>query len=243
MFLENKYYKWYKELTSKQDRSLECYTEKHHIIPRSMGGLDTKENLVVLTAREHYIAHLLLTKCVEKKYRGKILNAYIMMAQVKDKNQERFYKINSKIFEVRKIESNKLKMGFIHTKEAREKISKNLKGVPKPEFTEEHKKNISEGHKGQKAWNRGSVGMVKHSDETREKMSKSAKGRVVKDSTKNKLSILGKNTIVCYDKIKDVVVKVNIDAFNKEKNIRYIATRTNEYKIIKQNKENLCQVA
>lgn len=74
-------------------------------------------------------------------------------------------------------------------------------------------------------------------------MSKSAKSRVVKDSTKNKLSILGKNTIVCYDKIKDVVVKVNIDAFNKEKNIRYITTRTNEYKIIKQNKENLCQVA
>ena len=62
MFLDNKYYKWYKELTSKQDRSLECYTEKHHIIPKSMGGLDTKENLVVLTAREHYIAHLLLTK-------------------------------------------------------------------------------------------------------------------------------------------------------------------------------------
>jgi len=48
MFLDNKYYKWYKELTSKQDRSLECYTEKHHIIPRSMGGKDTKENLVVL---------------------------------------------------------------------------------------------------------------------------------------------------------------------------------------------------
>ena len=243
MFLENKYYKWYKELTSKQDRSLECYTEKHHIIPKSMGGLDTKENLVVLTAREHYIAHLLLTKCVEKKYRGKILNAYIMMAQVKDKNQERFYKINSKIFEVRKIELNKQKMGFRHTKEAREKISKNLKGVTKPEFTEEHKNNISKGHKGQNAWNKGLVGMVKYSVETREKMSKSAKGRVVKDSTKNKLSILSKSTIVCYDKIKGVVVKINIDIFNKEKNIRYITTRTNEYKIIKQKKENLCQVA
>ena len=46
-----------------------------------------------------------------------------------------------------------------------------------------------------------------------------------------------------YDKIKDVVVKINIDIFNKEKDIRYITTRTNEYKLIKQNKENLCQVA
>lgn len=62
MFLDNKYYKWYIKLTSKQDIRLDCYTEKHHIIPRSMGGKDTKENLVVLTAREHYIAHLLLTK-------------------------------------------------------------------------------------------------------------------------------------------------------------------------------------
>lgn len=243
MFLDNKYYKWYKELTSEQDRSLECYTEKHHIIPRSIGGKDSKENLVVLTAREHYIAHLLLTKCVKKSYRGKILCAYIMMAQVKDRNQERFYKINSRIFESRKIESNKLKMGYRHTKEAREKISKNLKGVPKPEFTDEHKSNISNGHKGQNAWNKGLVGVVKYSDETRGKMSKSAKGRVVKDSTKNKLSILSKSTIVCYDKIKGVVVKINIDVFNKEKNIRYITTRTNEYKIIKQKKENLCQVA
>lgn len=56
-------------------------------------------------------------------------------------------------------------------------------------------------------------------------------------------SLLSKNTVVCYDKIKDVVVKINIDIFNKEKNIRYITTRTNEYKLIKQNKENLCQVA
>lgn len=163
MFLNNKYYKWYKELTSKQNRSLECYTEKHHIIPRSMGGKDSKENLVVLTAREHYIAHLLLTKCVEKSYIGKILCAYIMMAQVKDRNQERFYKINSRIFESIKIESNKLKMGFRHTKEAREKISKKLKGVPKPEFTEEHKNNISKGHKGQNAWNKGLKGVIKAS--------------------------------------------------------------------------------
>jgi HNH endonuclease. len=243
MFLDNKYYKWYIELTSKQDRRLDCYIEKHHIVPRSMGGKDTKENLVVLTAREHYIAHLLLTKCVENKYKGKMLHAYIMMAQVKDSNQERFYKINSRIFEVRKIESDKLKREYKHTEKARESISKNLKGVPKPEFTEEHKNNISKGHKGQKAWNEGLKGVVKCSDETKAKMSESAKGRVVKDSTKNKLSLLSKNTIVCYDKIKDVVVKIDIGIFNKEKNIRYITTRTNEYKLIKQNKENLCQVA
>ena len=39
-----------------------CYCEEHHIVPRSLGGYDTKENLVLLTAREHFVAHLLLAK-------------------------------------------------------------------------------------------------------------------------------------------------------------------------------------
>ena len=38
----------------------ETYYEKHHIIPRSEGGDNSKENLVLLTAREHYLAHWLL---------------------------------------------------------------------------------------------------------------------------------------------------------------------------------------
>jgi hypothetical protein len=36
-----------------------CY-EDHHIIPRCMGGLDTKDNLVLLTLREHFLCHKLL---------------------------------------------------------------------------------------------------------------------------------------------------------------------------------------
>lgn len=38
------------------------YTERHHIIPKSMGGSDDPANLVVLTGREHWVAHLLLWK-------------------------------------------------------------------------------------------------------------------------------------------------------------------------------------
>lgn len=41
---------------------VEGYFEKHHILPRCQGGGDEKENLVLLTAREHYIAHILLWK-------------------------------------------------------------------------------------------------------------------------------------------------------------------------------------
>lgn len=42
--------------------NLDGYCEKHHITPRSMGGLNTPDNLVRLTAREHFIAHRLLYK-------------------------------------------------------------------------------------------------------------------------------------------------------------------------------------
>ena len=38
----------------------DCYCETHHIIPKSEGGTDDQDNLVNLTAREHYVAHRLL---------------------------------------------------------------------------------------------------------------------------------------------------------------------------------------
>jgi hypothetical protein len=47
-----------------QNRQLpnDVYTEIHHIIPRCIGGSDDKNNLVTLTLREHFLAHLLLCK-------------------------------------------------------------------------------------------------------------------------------------------------------------------------------------
>ena len=45
-----------------RDNSSECYIERHHIIPRCMGGGDEKENLVEMTPEEHYVAHQLLVK-------------------------------------------------------------------------------------------------------------------------------------------------------------------------------------
>lgn len=38
------------------------YTEKHHIIPKCLGGSNDPSNIVVLTAREHFVAHQLLFK-------------------------------------------------------------------------------------------------------------------------------------------------------------------------------------
>lgn len=43
-------------------RVITGYTERHHIIPRCLGGDDSSENLVSLTPEEHYVAHQLLVK-------------------------------------------------------------------------------------------------------------------------------------------------------------------------------------
>jgi len=42
------------------------YYENHHIVPRCQGGGDTKENKVLLTAREHFVVHQLLVKIYKK---------------------------------------------------------------------------------------------------------------------------------------------------------------------------------
>lgn len=68
-FLDNKYTKIYFQLIEKRKKEIllkeDMYCERHHIIPKSLGGGDEKDNLVNLTAREHFMAHLLLTKMVD----------------------------------------------------------------------------------------------------------------------------------------------------------------------------------
>jgi hypothetical protein len=78
MFISNKYLKTYLNLIQKRN-SFPCkeeLAEIHHIIPKSLGGSNSKKNLVVLSAREHYIAHKLLTKCTYGKDREKMINAF-----------------------------------------------------------------------------------------------------------------------------------------------------------------------
>lgn len=57
------YNKHYYNLVSRaKTRVLEGYVEKHHIIPKCLGGTDVMSNIVVLTPEEHYVAHQLLVK-------------------------------------------------------------------------------------------------------------------------------------------------------------------------------------
>jgi len=90
MFINNKYTNCYISLIAQaQARELPAgtYTEKHHIIPKCMGGADTSDNLVKLTAKEHYIAHLLLTRMTEGTNQQKMCFAlWRMMHDPKKRN-------------------------------------------------------------------------------------------------------------------------------------------------------------
>lgn len=78
----------------------EGYSEKHHIIPRSLGGNNKKSNLIRLTAREHFICHLLLVKIYEKEIYSwkKMINAVMIM---RCDSQGRRY-INSRLYTILK---------------------------------------------------------------------------------------------------------------------------------------------
>jgi hypothetical protein len=55
-----KHYMMLMETRKLRVKNSDTYYENHHILPRSMGGSNDPENLVLLTVREHFIAHWLL---------------------------------------------------------------------------------------------------------------------------------------------------------------------------------------
>ena len=103
--LINKYSKLYHKITSNaKQRITEGYTERHHIVPQSLGGSDAKENLVGLTAREHFICHWLLIKMTEGDERGKMLYALQGM-KAENKFQNRYHtKITARVYEKYRLE-------------------------------------------------------------------------------------------------------------------------------------------
>ena len=53
--------------------------EKHHIIPKSLGGTNDSSNIVCLTYKEHFIAHWLLTKFTHGDDKRKMKHALTRM--------------------------------------------------------------------------------------------------------------------------------------------------------------------
>lgn len=86
---------YYALIDTRKRRSLKEgeYYEKHHIIPKCAGGMDNDENIVTLSAREHYVAHWLLTKMYPQKW--KVMYAFYQMSKVNGRGRV----ISSKQFE------------------------------------------------------------------------------------------------------------------------------------------------
>ncbi|MCG7944958.1 MAG: HNH endonuclease [Candidatus Thiodiazotropha taylori] len=99
MWLNNKYTKWYFEvIENAKKRNQELMYEKHHIVPKSLGGSNKKENLVKLTPREHFICHMLLVKMTKGENKVKMSYALHMLLHVENAYQKR-YKVNSYLYE------------------------------------------------------------------------------------------------------------------------------------------------
>jgi len=144
MFKTNKYSQCYYNIVDRaKSRDLAGYTETHHVLPKSMGGTDDPSNLVPLTAREHYICHLLLPKMTDGVYRQKMIYAYTIMSgrSIYGSRKYAFYreeyaKINSELrsgvgngmWGVDRSGELNTFYGKKHTEESKRKMSNSRKG-------------------------------------------------------------------------------------------------------------------
>lgn len=149
------------------------YKERHHIIPRCMGGTNDECNLIDLYAREHYMAHKLLA--LENQDNYKLQYAWLSMGFLRSKyikgryeitaeEYERLKEIDSQLASKRMIGSGNPMYGKVHSEETRRKIGEKSKGRYFSEESrnkigahskgksrpEEVRKKISEGHKGKR---------------------------------------------------------------------------------------------
>lgn len=79
MFLPNKYTKLYYNIINKSKSTIKTTNDGnhvHHIIPKSLGGNNAPDNLVVLSFKQHRICHRLLIKMTEGQDRVKMSYAY-----------------------------------------------------------------------------------------------------------------------------------------------------------------------
>lgn len=155
IFLKNKYTKWYIniiEAAKKRNHkkiSFDGY-ETHHIIPKSCGGSNTRDNLITLTIREHFLVHLLLIKMFDDNRRYKMYNAIHRMAV------SGCYLVNSYSFTTaRKYHAEAVSVHRSNKSEREREISrKNLKKACEfnkgRRYPVEHRTKISNALKGRK---------------------------------------------------------------------------------------------
>ncbi len=78
-------------------RGKQEYFENHHITPRCMGGSNEKENLVLLTAKEHFLCHRLLCEIYPET--KELQFAFWAMCNQRGKKGQRTYTVSARTYE------------------------------------------------------------------------------------------------------------------------------------------------
>jgi hypothetical protein len=114
IFIPNKYTRWYYNIIfNAETRQLSGYKERHHIIPKSLGGSNSKENIVNLTAKEHFVCHHLLIKMVTGDAKRKMSYAAWLLCNLKNPSQLTRYVPNARIYEdIRKLHATAMSTKF-----------------------------------------------------------------------------------------------------------------------------------
>lgn len=169
MFIDNKYSKAYFEIIAKalENNVGEAIYERHHIVPKSLGGSNENSNLVKLSPKEHFVCHRLLVKMLSGKNRLKMSRALYLMSH---SGKHSF--ASSKGYET-------ARMMFIES----------CKG-PK-NWTEDGKKRLSELAKARIGEKNAFYGKS-HSQDVRKLLSQKAKNRVITQEFRDKHT--GKNS-------------------------------------------------
>jgi len=166
-------------------RLLEGYTERHHIIPKCMGGTNDPDNLVDLTAREHYVIHQLLVKMYPENEKL-VQAAHMMTMNLHGKRSK-----NRKYSWLRKKHANTMSISMMgntnskgkkkpsRSKEHVENHRRTMIGKKKPTRTKVHCENLSNSLTGIK---KGPM-----SDEHKQKIRDANRGRVFTEEHKQKL--------------------------------------------------------
>jgi len=176
-------------------RKLEGYSERHHVLPRCMGGDESAANLVRLEPEEHYVAHQLLVKmhpgviglltaCIvmSKKGSGNKLYGWLRRRYSATKQSPETIARRSASLRAKNHLRRAQNGGSTLTAEQRERVAAALRGK---RFSDEHRRNISAGRKG--------IPGGKCSDERkeklrREKLSKRFTGIPLSEEHRKKLS-------------------------------------------------------
>jgi len=199
IFIDNKYTKWYFNIINSEITKIHEYSEKHHIIPKSLGGTEHSSNIAKISGKAHFICHHLLTKMLNGKEKQKMWLAFKALLMGNNKQKSRYNKINPKLFsELRRqvsiLMSEKMK-NRIFSDETKYKMSQSQiklfqtrgfgtsKGVIR---SEEFKQKISQSKQGQQSW----LGLT-HSKETKQKLSEIAKNRNPEHNLKISESLKG----------------------------------------------------